>query len=94
MTTGTSKKLLPELFTGSNDIESYITHFELLAHLQRWRRTEMRDKNEVEIDERPHYFALRLQKSAIDFNRRLTDVQKVAMMKLCRFSELIRLRNL
>ena len=82
MTTGTSKVLLSEPFTGSNDIESYITHFELLALLQKWRRTGMRDGNEVEINERMHYFALQLHKSAIDFYRTLPDAQKVAMMKL------------
>ena len=76
MATGTSKMLLPEPFTGSNDIESYITHFELLANLQNWVRTETREGNDVQIDDRPHYFALRLQKSAIDFYRTLTDAQK------------------
>ena len=29
-----SRMLLPEAFTGSNDLESYVTHFELLAELQ------------------------------------------------------------
>ena len=36
----------------------------------------MRDGNEIELGERPHYFELRLQKSAIDFYRTLTDAQK------------------
>ena len=76
MTTGTSKMFLPEPFTGSNDIERYITHFKLLAHLQKWKQTEMRVGNEVEIVERPHYFALRLQTSAIEFYRTFTDAQK------------------
>ena len=35
--------LLPEAFTGSNDLESYVTHFELLAELQKWRRTELKE---------------------------------------------------
>ena len=62
MATGsTSRMLLPEAFTGSNDLESYVTHFELLAELQKWKRTEGDPAREV--DERPHYFALRLQKS-------------------------------
>ena len=65
----TSKMLLPEAFTGSNDLESYITHFELLAELQNWKRTEGTPAREV--DERPHYFALRLQKAAIEFYRTL-----------------------
>ena len=70
MTTGsTSRMLLPEAFTGSNDSESYMTHFELLAELQKWRRTE--GDPACEVDERPHYFALRLQKSAIEFYRTL-----------------------
>ena len=70
MATGsTSGMLLPEAFTGLNDLESYVTHFELLAELQKWRRTEGDPAREV--DERPHYFALRLQKSAIEFYRTL-----------------------
>ena len=70
MATGTtSRMLLPEAFTGSNDLESYVTQFELLAELQKWKRTEGDPAREV--DERPHYFALRLQKSAIEFYRSL-----------------------
>ena len=70
MATGsTSRMLLPEAFTGSNDLESYVTHFQLLAELQKGRRTEGDPAREV--DERPHYFALRLQKSAIEFYRTL-----------------------
>ena len=61
--------LLPEAFTGSNDLESYVTHFELLAELQKWKRTEGGPAREV--DERPHYSAIRLQKSAIEFYRNL-----------------------
>ena len=52
-----SGMLLPEAFTGSNDLERYVTHFELLAELQRWKRTEENPAREV--DERPYYFALR-----------------------------------
>ena len=68
-----SKMLLPEAFAGSNDFESYLTHFELLAELQKWKRTEPASSGGAtcEIDERPHYFALRLQKSAIEFYRTL-----------------------
>ena len=70
MATGlTSRLLLPEVFTGSNDLESYVTHFELLAELQKWKRTEVDPA--CEVDERPHYFALRLQKSAKEFYRTL-----------------------
>ena len=66
MATGSnSRMLLPEPSTGSNDMESYVTHFELIAELQKWKRTERDPAREV--DERLHYFALRLQKSAIEF---------------------------
>ena len=82
MATGTSKMLLPEPLTGSNDIESYTTRFELLANLQNWVRTETRQGNDVQIDDRPHYFALRLQKSAIDFYRTSTDAQKASYDEL------------
>ena len=68
-----SKTLLPEPFTGSNDFESYITHFELLSQLQKWQRKETVNGAETEIAERRHYFALRLQKSAIDFYRTLSE---------------------
>ena len=65
--------LLPEAFIGSNDFESYSTHLELLAELQKWKRTELASSGGAarEIDERLHYFALRLQKSAIEFYRTL-----------------------
>ena len=65
----TSRVLLPEAFIGSNDLESYVTHFQLLAELQKWKRTEGYPARQ--IDKRPHYFALRLQKSAIEFYRTL-----------------------
>ena len=66
MATGsTSRMLLPEAFTGSNDLKNYVTHFELLAELQKWKGTE--EDPAREVDERPHYFALRLPKSAIEF---------------------------
>ena len=68
-----SKTLLPELFTGSNDFESYVTHFELLCQLQKWQRKETVNGAETEIGEQPHYFALRLQKSAIDFYPTLSE---------------------
>ena len=64
-----SKMILPEAFTGSNDFENYLTHFELLVELQNWKRTV----SGTETDERPHYFALRLQKSAIEFHRILPE---------------------
>ena len=68
MTTGsTSRMLLPEALTSSNDFESYVTHFELIAELQKWKKTEGDPTSEV--DERSHYFALRLQKSAMEFSQ-------------------------
>ena len=56
-------------FTGSNDFESYVTCFELLAKLQKWKRTETGGSVRAarEIGERPPYFGFRLQKSAIEF---------------------------
>ena len=68
-----SKTLLPKPFTGSIDFESYVTHFELLSQPQKWQRKETLNGAETEIDKRPPYFALRLQKSAIDFYRTLSD---------------------
>ena len=68
-----SKTLLPEPFTGSNNFESYVTHFEFLSQLQKWQRKETVNGTETEIDERPHYFALRLQNLAFDFYRTLSE---------------------
>ena len=68
-----SKTLLPEFFTGSNDFESYVTHLELLSQLQKGQRKERVNGAETEIDESPHYFALRLQKSAMDFYRTFSE---------------------
>ena len=68
-----SKTLLPEPITGSNDFESYVTHFELLSQFQKRQRKETVNGAETEIDERPHYFALKLQKSAINFCRTLSE---------------------
>ena len=58
-----SKMFLPEAFTCSNDFECYLTHFELLVELKNWKRIVSGTKP----DERPHYFALRLRKTVIDF---------------------------
>ena len=64
-----SKMLLPEAFTGSNDFECYLTHFELLAGLQKWKPTEPASSGGAarKKDARSHYFVLRLQKSATEF---------------------------
>ena len=47
---GLSKKVLSESSSGSNDIESYIKHFEWVAHLQKLRSAETHDGNEVKGD--------------------------------------------
>ena len=54
LTTGTSKMLLPEPPTVSEETEGDVTHFEFPAVLQVWRGTKTNEGNEVEIDERPH----------------------------------------
>ena len=55
------KMLLPDDFTGFNDFESYLIHFELLAELQKWNRVKLASSGGAapKIDERRHYFALR-----------------------------------
>ena len=45
-----SKTLLREPITGSNDFESYVTHFELLSQLQKWQRKETVNGAETETD--------------------------------------------
>ena len=79
-TVSTSRMLLPEANTGSNDLESYVTHFELLAELQKWKTIEGHPARE--IVERPHYFALRLQKSAIEFYLKLQENIIINALKL------------
>ena len=44
-----------------------------MSQLQKWQRKETVNGAETEIDERLHYFSLRLQKSAIDFHRTLSE---------------------
>ena len=68
-----SKTLSLEYFTGSNDFKNYVTRFEFMSQLQKWQRKETVNNFDTEIDERPHFFALRLQKSAIDFYRTLSE---------------------
>ena len=69
-----SKMLLPEVFTSSNDFESYLTNFELLVELQNWKCTVSGTKT----DEWPHYFALRLQKSSTEFYRILPEATRIS----------------
>ena len=78
MDTGTSKIMSPETFTGFNDIECYISLFELLAHVHKLIRTETREQNEVKIYEWPNWFAHRHQKSAIDSYCTSTEAQKAS----------------
>ena len=73
MAQSSSKTLFLELFTASNDFEGYVTHYELLSQYKNGKKVN----GEKESDERPHSFALRLQKSAIDFYRtHLEDTRK------------------
>ena len=44
-----------------------------MSQLQKWQRNETVNGAGTKIDERPHYFALRLQKSTIDFYRTLSE---------------------
>ena len=67
-----SNMLLAGAFTLNNDFESYLTQFELLAELQNWKRT----LGGTETDERLHYFALKLQKSAIEIYRTLPEATR------------------
>ena len=48
-------------------------HIELVSQLQKWQRKETVNGAEPEIDERPHYFAVRLHKSAIYFYRTISE---------------------
>ena len=68
-----TETLLPESFTGSKDFQNYVTHFELWPLLPKWQRKETINGAETEIDERSHFFALRLQKSAPDFYHTLSE---------------------
>ena len=44
-----------------------------MSQLQKWQRKETVNGAETEIDERPQYFALTLQKSSTDFYRTLSE---------------------
>ena len=46
LVTDTSEIILPQPISGSSDIESYITYFELLGNLLKWRRTETQGRRE------------------------------------------------
>ena len=59
--TSVSKMILSEEFTGSNDLESCLSHFEPQAQLHNMKCT----LSGTERGEPPHFFALRLNKSAI-----------------------------
>ena len=86
MATGsTSRMLLPKVSTSSNDLESYVTPFELTAEPKKCKRT---DRNPArEVYERPHYFAIRLQKSAIQFHRTLPQLQEKIMLNALKLFE-------
>ena len=80
MATGTSNMLFPGHFTGSINLETYMTLFEFLAHLQKRKRNETCKRTEVQIDERPqpHHLALGHKESTIGFCRILRDPQKAS----------------
>ena len=44
-----------------------------MSQLQKWQRKEAVNGVETEIDERPQYFGVRLQKLVIDFYRTLSE---------------------
>ena len=75
-TTSVGRMLLPEPFDGTDDVTMYITQFELLSTLQNWNRNTGDATAPVWVDDRPHYFALRLQKGAIEFYQSLPDGTK------------------
>ena len=46
-----------------------MTHFELLCEIQKWQRID--EDPARQVDERPHYCAFWLQRSAAEFSRTL-----------------------
>ena len=73
---GTSqKKLLLELLTASNKIDRYITQVKV-QRISKSGENKKRDGIESEINNRLYNFALRCQKSAIEFYSTLTDEPK------------------
>ena len=67
--TSVAEILLPEVFTGSKNFESYLTHFELLAELQKCKRTISGTKT----DESQLYFALRFYLNLPEATRKSYD---------------------
>ena len=91
MAQSSSKTLYPEFFTASNDFDSYVTHYELLSQFQKWQE----NKNAKKSDERPHYFALRLQKSALAFYRTLSEDTRKSYDEIVKaFRQNVVMRNL
>ena len=92
MAQSSSKLLFPEIFTASNDFDSYVTHYELLSHFQKWQKSKNAKKKS---DERPLNFALRLQKSAFDFYRTLSEDTRKSYDEIVRvFKQNVVMRNL
>ncbi len=65
----TALQLVPKPLTVSNDLDAYATIFELLANLQRGKRTE----TDQERNDQPHYFTFKFQQSAIDYYKTLPE---------------------
>ena len=64
-----SKTLLREIFTGSNDFESFVTHVEFLSQLRKWQRKETVNGAETEVDDHSQFFGLKI--SIVNFRRAL-----------------------
>ena len=68
-----SKTVLPEIFTASNDFESFVTNLSSCHNFRSGKEKKTVIRAEPEIDKWQHYFALRLLKPAIDFYRTLLE---------------------
>ena len=67
-----SKTLLPKLL-GVRKILKVMLQASSSCHNLKWQRNETINGPETETEERPHYFALRLQKLGIDFYLTLSE---------------------
>ena len=88
------KNAVTGAFTGSNDFESYVTHFEFLSQLQKWQRKETVNGTETETEDRQQFFALRIQKLPIDIYRTFLGTLGRAMLRPQKFSDNIIMKNL
>ena len=58
---------------GSSEFKGYVIHCEFLSKLQIRQGKETVNGVEIQTDERPHYFAIRLKRSAIIFYRTISE---------------------